>query len=246
MKANSLLRTALLLCAAMMLLAMLGACSSKKTSKNGASTATAAGTPTPQELLVAAGQATQALNSFHFTLNHENGTTPIAQGISMRKADGDFLRPDRLRATVSGTVAQGFDVDVKVISIADQTWLALVDSRYLPLGNGVSASAILDPNNGVLKAVNSVRSPAYAGNDRINGVDTRMVTGTIDAGDLTALDSQAQAGKSVAGKVWIGATDHRVYRIRLEGPLNDQEPANIARQIDLSQFNSALDIQPPS
>ena len=230
------------------------ACGSKHSTSHNAtapteaaiSTPRATPTPSPQNLMDAAIRNTDALKTFHFTLTHENGTTPIAQGISMKKADGDFQRPDRLRATVSGTVQQGFAVDAKVISVGDSVWIAVVGNKYLPLQNGVGASTILDPNNGVLKALRGVKNPTYAGTDKINGADMTIVSGTIDAGDLVAIDSEAQAGKPVNGKVWIGKSDQRVYRIRMEGPLNDGEPANIARQIDLSQFDASLDIQPPA
>jgi len=212
----------------------------------GAAVLRATPTPSPQALLDDAIRNTEALKSFHFTLTHENGTTPIAQGIAMRKADGDFVKPDRFRANVSGTVLQGFAVDVKVINVGDRVWLATSGNKYSPLENGIAAKDILDPNNGVVKALKGVRSPVAAGVDKINGVDTTIVTGSIDAGDLLALDAQAQAGKPVNGRMWVGVADHRLYRLRLEGPLNDQEPANIARQIDLSSFDENLDIQPPA
>ncbi|MHB8577289.1 MAG: LppX_LprAFG lipoprotein, partial [Dehalococcoidia bacterium] len=128
----------------------------------------------------------------------------------------------------------------------DMVWLSLIGDKYSPLPNGITAASILDPNNGVLKAIKGVKSPEYAGSERINGVDTTIISGTIDAGDLTALDTQAQAGKPVKGRVWIGNADQRVYRLRIEGPLNDTEPANIARQIDFSQFDETLSIQPPA
>jgi LppX_LprAFG lipoprotein len=234
------------------LLPALAACGSKKSgSGNGnalratPAVARATPSPTPQDLLNAAIANTEALKTFHFVLTHENGTTPIAQGIQMRKADGDFAKPDRFKATVSGTAAGGFAIDAKVISVGDKLWIALIGTRYLPLENSVGAAAILDPNNGVLKALRGVKSPAYAGSDRVNGVEMTIVEGTIDAGDLVALDAGAQAGKPVKGRVWIGTTDRHLYRLRLEGPLNDQEPANIVRQIDLSQFDEIIDIQPP-
>lgn len=224
------------------------ACSSKKKSQvsGGPTPVGAAATPTPQQLLDAAIKNTEALKAFHFTLNHENGSTPIAQGIQMKKADGDFVKPDRFRATVNGTAAGGFAIDAKVINVGDKVWIALIGNRYVPLQNGVAASAILDPNNGVLKALQGVKNPSYTGTEKLNGVDTTIVSGTVDAGDLTAIDSEAQAGKPVQGRAWIGTTDHHLYRLRLEGQLNDQEPANIARQIDLSQFDEGIDIQPPA
>ncbi len=231
---------------------VLAACSSHKTVKSNAPQARsspviarATPSPTPQDLLNSAISDTEALKAFHFVLTHENGTTPIAQGIQMRKADGDFVKPDRFKATVSGTAAGGFAVEPKVISIGDKLWINLVSNRYVPLENSVGAAAILDPNNGVLKALRGVKSPSYTGSDKINGVDTTIVEGTVDAGDLIALDAAAQAGKPVKGRSWIGTSDHHLYRLRLEGPLNDQEPANIVRQIDLSLFNESIDIQPP-
>lgn len=241
-------RFALALLLALLVLPATIACSSKKKNAPPTPGASTHATPAPsaQDLLNSAIENTAALKAFHFTLTHENGSTPVAQGISMKKADGDFVQPDRMRATVSGTLQQGFAIDANVISVGNNVWIALVANKYVPLPNGVGAASILDPNNGVLKALRGVKSPEYSGSDKINGVDMTIVSGTIDAGDLTALDSQAQSGKPVKGRVWIGNSDQRVYRLRLEGPLNDQEPANIARQIDLSQFNESVDIQPPA
>lgn len=232
--------------ALLVICAVAGGCSSNKNNNAAkASTPAAASTPTPQQLLDEATRNTEALKAFHFTLTHENGETPIANGISMRKADGDFVSPDRFKATISGTVG-GFTLDAKVINVGDKVWLQALTPNYQPLSSGVSAAQILDPNNGVLKALKAVRNTHYAGTDKINGADMTVIGGTIDAGDLTALDSQAQQGKPVNGRVWIGNNDHRVYRLRIEGPLNDQEPGNIARQIDLSQFNENVTIEPPS
>jgi hypothetical protein len=236
-------RTALLFFAAATTLLI--ACSSGK--KNAASPAKASPTPalSAQQLVDQAVVTTEALKSFHFTLTHENGSSPIANGISMKRADGDFLKPDRFRATVDGTLAAGFAVSVQVVNVGDNVWIALVKDKYIPLQNGIGASAILDPNNGVIKAIKGVKNPTIVGNEKINAVDTTIVSGTVDAGDLTSIATQAQAGKPAKGKVWIGNQDHRVYRLRIDGPLNDQEAPNIARQIDFSQFNESLDIQPP-
>jgi hypothetical protein len=234
----------------LVLLLVLAACGSGKKNNNGGQVQNGRiATPTPalsaQDLLNAADQTTEALQSFHFVLTHENGSTPIANNISMTKADGDVLKPDRFKATVTGTLS-GFTVNAKVINVGDQVWLNLAGDKYVPLPNGVGASAILDPNNGVLKALKGVKNPQIAGHEKLNGVDTTIVAGDVDAGDLTALAQNAQAGKTVKGRAWIGDADHRLYRLRIDGPLNDQEPANIARIIDLSQFNEKLDIQPPS
>jgi hypothetical protein len=234
---------------AALVLLLLAACGSGKNNhkaptQQGGRLATPTPTLSAQDLLDAAYQTTNAASSFHFVLSHENGSTPIANGISMTKAEGDIQKPDRFKATVTGQLS-GFTVVVPVINVGDQVWLSLSGNKYSPLPNGVGAAAILDPNNGVLKALKGVKNPQIAGHEKLNGVDTTVVAGDVDAGDLTSLAQNAQAGKQVKGKAWIGDADHRLYRLRIDGPLNDQEPANIARIIDLSQFNEKLDIQPP-
>jgi lipoprotein LprA len=226
-------------------------CGSKKNNTNNVSGRTAiVATPTPtlsaQDLLTAARQTLSADSAFHFALTHENGTTPIVNGINMRTVDGDIVKPDKLSATVGGTITGGQSITVKVIGVGQNVWINLVGNKYTALPGGVGASAILDPSTGVSKAIAGAKNPHIVGEATINGVQTTEVDGTVDAGDLTALDDQAQAGKQVNGRIWIGNADHQVYRVRLEGPVNDQEPANIARQIDLSKFNETVDIQPPA
>lgn len=233
---------------ACLLALLIAGCGSKKKNNNG-NTAIVSASPTPtlsaQDLLSAAQKSLTSDSAFHFSLTHENGSTPIVNGINMRTAEGDIVKPDKLSATVGGTITGGQSLSVKVIGIGQNLWINLVGSKYTELPGG-SAAAILDPTTGVTKAIAGAKNPHIAGQATINGVQTTEVDGTVDAGDLTALDGQAQAGKQVNGRIWIGNADHQVYRLRLEGPLNDQEPANIARQIDLSKFNEAVDIQPPS
>lgn len=242
----TLARRPLRIAALVALAVLLTACGGKKNNKAGsAGRATPVVTPSPEQLLTRAGDTLNSLTAFHFVLTHQNGSTPIAQGINMTTAEGDFVQPDRFKGTVEGKLQNGFAVQAKVISVGNNVWIALADDTYLPLPNGIGAAAILDPQNGVLKAVRSVKSPQIVGTDHFDNTDMTVVAGTVDAGDLTALDQAAQPGKQVTGRVWIGNQDNRIYRIRLEGPLNDQEPSNIVRQIDLSQFNESVTIQPP-
>jgi hypothetical protein len=240
-------RSALRALSVVLLASLLVACGGKKNhnAQPTSARATPVVTPSPEQLLMRAGDTLNSLKAFHFVLTHQNGSTPIAQGINMTTAEGDFVQPDAFKGTVEGKLQSGFTVQAKVISVGNNVWIALADDTYLPLPNGIGAAAILDPQNGVLKAVRSVKSPQFVGTDHFDNTDMTVVAGTVDAGDLTALDQAAQPGKQVTGRVWIGNQDNRIYRIRLEGPLNDQEPGNIVRQIDLSQFNESITIQPP-
>ncbi|MGI8553654.1 MAG: LppX_LprAFG lipoprotein [Dehalococcoidia bacterium] len=205
-------------------------------------------TPTPKQRLDAAADRMQTLDGFHFLLTHENGASTIALGLQMTKADGDFQKPDRFKANVNAKF-QSIPVSVKVINVADKTWITnplQAGDHYQPLPNGTQATAILDPNTGLLKAARDVQQPQLTGSEKIGNGDSYIVQGSVDAGELQSLATDAQPGRLVPIRVWIGKGDSLLYRIRLEGPLSDNEPRTIVRQIECSQFNEKLDIQPPS
>ena len=236
----------------MLVLLFAAACGSKKAATPTAAPtriATPTPTPTPQERIQSAAQRMQALSAFHFLLTHENGASAIALGLQMTRAEGDFENPDRFKATVDAKALGGIAVTVKVINVGAKTWITnplQSGDHYQILPNGTSAAAIFDPNTGIFKAARDIKDPQLTGSDTVGSVDTWVVQGTVDAGDLVSLATDAQAGHEVTMKMWIGKEDSLVYKVRLEGPLSDSEPKNIARQIDLSQFNEKLDIQPPS
>lgn len=208
----------------------------------------ATATPTPRERLDAASKRMQALTAFHFLLTHQNGVSTIADNLLMSRAEGDYASPDRIKAAVKASF-QGLPVSVTVISIGDQSWITnplQTGEHYQPLPNGPQTAAILDPSTGLLKAANQMTNPRLTGTDKIGGVATYVVAGNVDAGNLTPIATGAESGRAVPTQIWIGETDSLIYRVRLNGPLSSSEPKNIVREIDLSQFNEQIDIQPPS
>jgi hypothetical protein len=190
----------------------------------------------------------QSVSAFHFLLTHQNGFSTIANGLDMTRAEGDFVAPDRFKAAVKATF-QTLPVSVNVISIRDQTWITNPlqgGEHYLPLSNGPQTTEILDPNRGLLKAASAMRDPKLTGSEKIGGNDTYVISGSIDSGNLQAIATDAESGRQVPAQVWVGKDDSLVYRVRLSGPLSANEPQNIVRQVDLSQFNENITVQPPA
>jgi hypothetical protein len=215
-------------------------------SASGRGTATA--TPTPKDRLDAASAQMAKLRSFHFLLTHQNGSSTLANNLQMTRADGDYVQPDRLKATVNAAL-QGLPVTVSLISIGDQSWITnplQSGGHYQPLPNGPQAGEILNPNTGLLAAVKSMQNPRVTGSEKIGNVDCSVIAGTVDAVSLQPIANDAEAGRQVPAQVWIGKQDSLVYRVRLNGPLSASEPKNIVRQVDLSQFNESIDVEPPS
>jgi len=204
-------------------------------------------TPTARQRLDAAVSRQSAISGFHFLLTHQNGASTIAPGLLMTRAEGDFARPDRFTAKINASF-QGLPADVKVINVGDKTWITnplQSGDHYQLLPNGVQTAAIFDPNSGLINATRAMSDLQPAGSERLGDVSTIVLRGTLDAGRLQSVAADAQSGTPVATRVWIGRDDSLIYRIRIDGPLSPSEPKNIVRQVDLSQFDERVDIEPP-
>src|SRR3712207_215387 len=82
-----------------------------------AASGTATGTPArpdPSALAMQAADQIEATTSFHFLLQHENGGTPIVLNLEMTRAEGDLVKPDRLRADVEAVGKQLGNAHVQV------------------------------------------------------------------------------------------------------------------------------------
>jgi hypothetical protein len=201
---------------------------------------------TPQEFLASSADEIEQLENFHFLLTHENGATQIVLDLEMERAEGEVIVPDRLRADVEAEGPGGVDVDTEVIAIGDDLFFEN------PFGGGFvdadfSLQDILDPVGGVASLLRTAPDDAdFAGSETIDGVDTQRVTATVDSGLLADLIPGGDEGFVVEVTIWIGKEDRLPYRILLVGPLNEEDPEDIERLIDISDFNAEdVEIEAP-
>ena len=235
------------------LLLIAAACGSDDSTDESASSA-ATGTPSPPDPAVLAKDAAdqiEAAKSFHFLVEHENGGTPIVLNLLMSRAEGDIVKPDRLRADVEAKATQlgNANVKVKVVNVGDvakvtnpfnaRDWVTLPGENRL--------ADVFDPGAGVTAALREAKDLKITGEDTVNGVKVWRVEGLVDGAALSAVASTiAEPGYTAKGTVWIGQVKPLVYRVRLEGPLGSKDPPNIVRTIDLSKFDENVSIELPS
>ncbi len=190
-------------------------------------------------------QAFDSLQTFHFTLTHQNGTTPIPNGLQLVSADGDVIVPDHLYASITAK-AGNQTVMVQVIGIGSQGWITNPFNRqWQPLPNGTTISDFFDPTQGVKAVIGSLQNAEVVGQEKVDGVDTWHVTGTIPSDALTAAVPVAKPGYTVGIEVWIGLSDSLIRRVYLEGPIEPDEANNIVRQLTLSNFGEQVAVTPP-
>ncbi len=186
-----------------------------------------------------------ALKTFHFRLEHENGTSPIPLGLDLETAEGDVVVPDRMSAEIEAK-ANGAVVQVKVIGVGDKGWITNPFSRkWQALPEGTNIKDVFDPAAGVKAVVGALTNAKVVKEEKVAGVSTYLVEGEVDSGVLEAAAPVAEPGLTVAVKAWVGVDDSLPRRIRLEGPFAPGEPDNIVRKLDLSRFDEPLTIEPP-
>jgi len=211
------------------------------------STPTAA-QPDPAALAQKAAGRVASLKSFHFVIEHENGTTPIAFDLAMKRAEGDMVPPDRLRADIEAKATKlgGLTVKVQAISVGDRAEVTNPFDRttWVPLPGKNPLASIFDPARGTAAALRNVRNPRITGQDEIGGVATWKIEGEIDAGELEAFVPLAETGRVVKAVAWVGKNDPLVYRIRLEGAFGPDDSGNIVRKVELSRFDEPVTIEP--
>ena len=82
-------------------------------------------TPTPIDptaILSKSGAVMEELQSFHFLLTHEKGSTRLIEGLEILEAEGDIVNPDRLYAAFTGELGF-FVIKSAIVAIEDANYL---------------------------------------------------------------------------------------------------------------------------
>jgi hypothetical protein len=209
------------------------------------SSPTPATLPPVDQVLPKAVERVGTVKSFHFRLEHENGTSPLPLNLKLRTAEGDIQVPDRMKADLEAEVG-GATLKVSIVGIADEAWMTNPFSRqWQPLPAGTNISAIFDPAAGIAAVARSLQDVRVTGMEKVDGENTYVLEGTVDSGILKAAVPIAEPGLTVGVKLWISTNDYTMRQIRLEGPFAPGEPENIVRILVLSNFDEPVSIEPP-
>jgi hypothetical protein len=205
----------------------------------------AAATPTAARLLEESAAATRNVRSFHFRLTHRNGTTSLPEGLALETAEGDVSIPGRLKAGLRAKVGGAIGVSVDVIAIDNQTWITNPFTRNWQRLSGASLRDFADPATLVNSLLPAIEGAKIVAENEVDGVRTRQIEGRVDSGELEDALGVAEAGNDVKVEVWIAVDDSLPRRLRITGPLSEDDDDDIERQVELSRFGEPVNISPP-
>ena len=187
----------------------------------------------------------QAVNSFHFALDQTGGGTPIAMGIEMTKADGDVVRPDKLKMTISGTVS-GMSLEVQIVTVGGVIYMTnpLSGKWEVPPAEFNVLSAF-DPNTFIVNVMKDIASLTKLNDEESAGVLCYHLSGAISSDDLSAITGSSVKGVPINIEVWIGKDDLLVRNIKVTGKITETEVQGIIRTLNFSNYNEVVSIELP-
>jgi hypothetical protein len=197
----------------------------------------------PEALLESAAARMEQVESFHFRLDHQNGTTAIVLGLQMISAEGDVAGPERLRLDVRAR-AGPLNIDVGIVILPEASYITNpITGRWQQ--EAITVSQFFDPATGMTALMRSVSGARVTGREGVGGAETYVVEADVDSGDLTLFAADAQPGRTLRAKAWIGVDDPLVYRVEVTGATSDLEAPNLVRRLELSRFDQPVEITAP-
>jgi hypothetical protein len=211
----------------------------------GCASKTAAVTLTAQEILSKSYDSMSAVKSFHFILDHTGGGTAVTPVITMTKAEGDVVKPDKLKTTISGTAA-GASVEVTLITADGKTMITNpLNGKWEELSGMFEVLSVFDPSTGIASIINGITNPTSLADEKVGSGLCYHLKGEIASQVLKPITGTTATDVPISVEVWIDQTGFLVQQVKLSGKIIDNEADGIVRTLTFSNYNKDVDISLP-
>ena len=197
-------------------------------------------------------------NSAGFQFNIERDGAPAyldpGETLSFRRAQGAYVAPDRALATVR-VIGPGIITDVDVISVAEIQWQTNVvtgDWEELPPNWGFNPAVLFDDEIGIQAVLLADLSEiALAEPENLaesEGPDELLysVTAVASGENIYEMSGFLIGPEQVDIQLWIRPETYELVRIVLHEPEPEDEELESIWQVDISNYEELIDIQPPA
>jgi lipoprotein LprG len=193
------------------------------------------------------------LSGFHFVMETSGPAAYLdATGtLALRRLEGDFVAPDRVRAVVRVAVP-GLVTEVRVIRIGDQQWQTNVLTgawEPLPPSDGLNPANLFNEATGLPAVLaQDLSEISLVGSETVDGVVLEVITAVVAPQRLASMSSNLIAAQPtddpITIRLWLEPESRDLYRLLLTEPLPNADEPRIW-QVDLSQFDQTVTIEPP-
>jgi hypothetical protein len=192
------------------------------------------------------------LSGFHFIIERTGAPAFLDPDglIGFRSAEGDYVAPDKARATVRATLP-GLVTEVNVISIGAVQWQTNVVTRAweeLPPNWGFNPAVLFDPDVGLPAILqNNLSNLQLVGLEQFEDNPDNLLyklTADVAGSAIYEMSGTLIGPDTVTAELWITPETFELTRILVTEPVPDSDEPSLW-QVDFSQFNQVVEIAPP-
>lgn len=206
----------------------------------------------PEEIVLRSVDRMKSLSGFHFVVERSGALVFLDEEhtLAFRRAEGDFVAPDRAQATIR-VIGPGLVVEVQVVNIGEVQWetnFLTGDWQELPPEWGFNPAALFDAEVGIQPILEEDLSELeWVGMEELEevpGVSLHALTGEIEGEKLNQLSFGMIGPEMMTVKLWIAPDTFELYRIQMnEAPTGGDEPT--VWKIDFWDHDRIVEIVPP-
>ena len=207
-------------------------------------TPTPTSTPVPltaDEVLSRSGTVMGDLKSFEFDLTHEVGASAFLPGVSVERATGQLVIPNKLIVEFIGLFGD-FPIRVKLIAIDDANYLTNpITGSWEVVEATLSPVAFFKPDEGIITVMSSIAEAKFQGSQD----DVYRIVGRMPASALSALMGATVEDGLVDVDLEIQADSLLLTKVRFAGQVTPSDDPSTVRVVTLSKFDEPLAIEAP-
>lgn len=185
----------------------------------------------------------QSLRTFNFRLYHDVGILDISPGLSVSRANGKVVNPDKLSVEFSVRLG-GLAIESEVITIGSQTYMTNPFSgEWEASDSNVSPVGFFSPTRGISEMMSQIQEVSLDDPSLPDAV--YALKGKIPSEALASLLGRTLTGAVVDVEMKIDVLSGHLLEARFIGAVTPSDVENADRVIVLSFFNEDIAIEAP-
>jgi hypothetical protein len=205
--------------------------------------------PTAAEIVSEAADAFGGTKSFHLVYELA-GDTSGGSGLRLTHAEGDVEVADGeqkgIDLGVSGTFS-GIPIETRLVIVEGDGLLKdPLTGAWRELDVSQVPGAFFDLIGGVPAVLAAIQDVDRLEDGEAAGGKVYRVRGKITARKLAAFLGNTPSDRLVPVELWVGQDDSLIRRIEVTGPVEENEPDDIARTVYVSSFGKNVHVERPA
>jgi hypothetical protein len=188
------------------------------------------------------------LKTVSATVKLTKGTITL-QGFTLVSAKTSVRLPSD-SDTVYMVKEQDVTIGLQVVITDGHVYLHVPFSTFQELSSSQAAAfpdmaKLFDPTTGLPAVIPSGANPRYVSTDQLDGKTAYQISTSYSPDQVHSLFGSLNPSGPVAAQVWVGTSDHYIYKAVLDGAFGDGgKQASV--EVDISNFNGTVTITSPS